>query len=189
MTAPDHRLPAPFKRPLASTGASIHAASENRSAGGSIQPLPISDTLRQMRRACYWSTTEKSSALYDCVRKSACSPTIAKLMARPASFLFGTALAGVQTRQATFCKLKGRCRPVFRAMTKTVIRHRDRHGMSACESLTLPALSLARATSIGCARSDRHHAAPASGQRATDGSAFGPHGVRLSTIADGPVAL
>ena len=24
MTAPDHRLPAPFKRPLASTGASIH---------------------------------------------------------------------------------------------------------------------------------------------------------------------
>ena len=27
MTAPDHRLPAPFKRPLASTGASTHGAS------------------------------------------------------------------------------------------------------------------------------------------------------------------
>jgi len=60
-----------------------------------------------------------------------------------------------------FRKLKGRCRLVFQAVTKTVIRHRDRrYGVSARGSLTLPALSLARATSIGCARSDRHRAAP-----------------------------
>ncbi len=72
MTAPDHRLPAPFKRPLASTGASIHgrtagflyadgskrdergrrlfAASETRAAGWSGL-VAVSEIPRPPRRS------------------------------------------------------------------------------------------------------------------------------------------
>ncbi len=50
MTAPDHRLPAPFKRPLASTGASIHdrtapsgQTSEKALASGAVPHMALWD--------------------------------------------------------------------------------------------------------------------------------------------------